>query len=100
MTTKFGFEKSKGLWDDYLGEWIIIFPQGQNTGFSGWCMGIKEGYAILSPFNGGRSNNGRLEGVLVEEGISTVPLAGSVIQPTDRESVLAYIASANGYRKP
>jgi len=82
------------LYDEYRNKWIVIFPQGIQKTFSGHCVDIREGYAVLDPFNGKRLKDGKLENALIE-GRSIVPLIGSAVEPTTKEDIIAFLESLN-----
>ena len=57
----FGAMNHEGPWDEFKGEYVVIFPSGVNNSFSGRMVDIKDGeYAILHPYSGveydGRGN--------------------------------------------
>ena len=96
VNTNFGVEKKKGLYDSYIGKWVIVYPQGINIPFSGKLVEIKEGYGLLNPFQGGEFKEGKLVRRLVnDDGNSLVPLFGSAIEPTTEEYLGSYCETMN-----
>lgn len=88
---KFGMKEREGLYEKYIHKWIIIYPQGINGNFPGYCTGIKDGYAILNPFIGAEIKEGKLIRKLIEnDGSSIIPLIGSAIEPTTKEYLMSY----------
>jgi hypothetical protein len=87
----FGLNRNKGLYDQYLGRFVIIYPAGINTSFSGKVIDIIEGYAVLNPFQGGEICEGKLVRKLIGHiGNSLVPLIGSAIEPVTEEYLTEY----------
>ena len=89
-----GFDGRMNLYDEYRDKWVVIFPQRIQGTFSGYCVDIREVYAVLDPFNGKRLKDGKLENALIE-GRSIVPLMGSVVEPTTKEDIIAFLESLN-----
>jgi hypothetical protein len=88
---KFGIDKKEGIHEIYIGKWIIIYPQGINGNFTGYCTGIKDGYAILNPFIGAEVKEGKLIRKLIEnDGSSIIPIIGSAVEPTTKEYLINY----------
>jgi len=94
--TQFGIDKRKGLYDKYIGKWVIIYPTGINNSFSGKMVEINEGNAILNPFQFGEVKEGKLVRKLISNSIgSTIPLVGSVIEPVTEEYLVSYCELMN-----
>ena len=93
---KFGYEKGEGLYDSYDGKWVVIYPTGVNSTFSGRFRGVKEGYAILNPFQGGEMKEGKLVRKLISnDGHSLAPLMGSAIEPVTEKYIIEYCKMLN-----
>lgn len=91
----FGFEMEK-LYESYIGKWVLIYPTGVNSNFSGRFMGVKEGYAILNPFQGGEIKEGKLvRKIIRNDGHSLVPLIGSAIEPVTEKYIIEYCKMLN-----
>ncbi|MFH1801350.1 MAG: hypothetical protein ABH804_00755 [archaeon] len=78
-------EKNESIWDEYIGRYVLIYSQ-QGTTFAGKITGIKEGYAVLNPFQGGKydSKKGLIK-VMVNEN-SKVRLIGCIgIKPITKK---------------
>ena len=91
-----GIDEKKGLYDEYIRKWVVIYPHGINSDFSGKCIAIREGYAVLNPFQGAEIKEGRLVRKLIRNrGSSLVPLVGSAVEPTTEEHIIRYCKMIN-----
>ncbi len=95
--TGFGIgEREEELYKKYINEWIVIYPHGINGTFSGYCIGVKDGYALLKPFQDGKIKEGRLVRALIRDRKpSIVPLMGGVVEPTTEKHILDYLELMN-----
>ena len=92
----FGLEKRKSLYEQYIGRWVIIYPVGVHVNFAGKVTDVKEGYAVLNPFQSEDVEEGTLVRKLVtDETGSLAPLEGSGIKPTSERYLRAYCELAN-----
>ena len=89
-------KKKTSLFDEYIGKWVIIFPNGRQENFSGLLRRIEDNYAVLNPFQGGKfdAKTGLTRKLIKKD--SLVYLGNGVnIEPTTEESVRAYCAYSN-----
>ncbi len=92
----YGIEDKKGFYQEYVGKWVVVYPAGINTQFSGKLVEIIDGYGALKPFQGGKIEKGKLVRKLIgDDGRSLVPLVGSAIEPTTKESIINYCKMFN-----
>ena len=94
MKKEMGFkiigDKKDLIWDEYIGEYIVITSQsGSNT--SGRLVEVKEGYAVLNPFQGAEydSERGRTR-KLVHKNAKVNALMVSEITPTTKKDLEAF----------
>ncbi|MEX0920918.1 MAG: hypothetical protein WDZ62_01515 [Candidatus Pacearchaeota archaeon] len=90
----FGMEKRKSEYDIYLGTYIIVNPHGSNKTYAGKLEEILDsGNGILSPFQTVDYNQkGPIRKIIKDHrkrGI-TIPLQGSIIEPTTRKKLNEY----------
>ncbi|MBI2043189.1 hypothetical protein HYT25_02260 [Candidatus Pacearchaeota archaeon] len=85
----FGREEIKErTYDKYIGRYVIIYVQGQQTNFSGQVNSIKEGYIILNPFQGGEWDvkKGLIRKLIYDD--STIRVSDiSVVEPITKENL-------------
>ena len=94
---RFGPDKKPGLWDEYIGQYVIIYPQNGKT-FAGKLVEIKDGfYGILSPFQSGRYREEGPE-IRLDKKRSMIYLQGASIEPTTRKSLENYCIFENKKR--
>ena len=96
MTSEFGATKRNNVYESYIGRWVIIYSQGLHTNFSGKVTEIKEGYALLNPFQAGEVKEGMLVRKLIEdERGALVPLEGSAVEPTTEDHLRSWCEIMN-----
>jgi len=87
MTESFGMKKTKSIFEEYVGEYVIIYPQHASI-FSGKLKEIKGEHIVLNPHQTGRYD---LEKGLIrklEESSALVRISDIVaIEPTTRETL-------------
>lgn len=97
-TPGFGREEIReGAYDKYIGEYVIIYVQGQQTNFSGKVDSIKEGYMILNPFSSGDwdKDKGLTRKLIENKGTSVRVSDISVVEPTTKENIENYLKFNN-----
>lgn len=91
MENQFGYKKTEHELSEYIGKWVIIYVPGISTNFAGKIDKIKDGCAIINPFQRGDVKEGKLvRGLMFDEIGSRVPLAGSTIEPVTEQYLLDY----------
>jgi len=96
MTTVFGYNKPKNLWEKYIGRWVSIYPRGTNHAFSGKMKSIEEDYAILEPFQHTDIVEGKLIRKIIRDDMGILaPLVESTIEPVTEEYLAAWCEYMN-----
>jgi len=87
MEDGYGPSKREDGFKEYVGKWILIYPQGIPIAFGGQCINVDGDYAILNPFQGRKySDEGDLVRKMVK-GNSRVPLIGSAVEPSTKKDI-------------
>lgn len=95
MERLFGVPRKQGEFEEYINEWIIINVRGISNSFGGYCVDIRDGYAVLNPFQGAKWDGEKgLTRKLIRKN-SKVPLEGSSIQPTTKKDLENYCEYLN-----
>ena len=92
---EFGMTRKENFYDEYIGKFVIICPNSGNNNFAGKLIEVKEGYATLNPFQGGKFDE---EGKLVRELIyenSKIYILGTSIEPTTQENIINFCKRMN-----
>ena len=91
----FGAKRRGGIWDEYIGQWVVIRVSGISSSYGGKIVEIKDGNAYLSPFQDGHfdAEEGFIHGM--NNGISLLPLMGSTVEPTTQENIEDYCRYQN-----
>jgi len=87
--SRFGFEKTDIIWEEYLDKYVILFSQHESN-FAGRLIKTLEGYGILNPFQGGKydSKKGFIRKMVYEN--ATVKLDSiAAVEPTTEKSLQA-----------
>jgi len=84
---EFGIESSEGIYErNFIGKYVIIYPQGRHDSFSGKINSIEEGVAVLNPFLGSiYSENGFMRKLLYQNAI--VNIMGAHVEKKTKKSL-------------
>ncbi|MDP2628605.1 MAG: hypothetical protein Q8P15_01760 [Nanoarchaeota archaeon] len=95
MVKEFGYNKRKDELEEYIGQYVILFPQHSAT-FSGRLIEIRNGYAILQPHQAAEydEEKGPIRKMINKRTkILTAAVIG--IEPTTRKSLENYCKYEN-----
>ncbi|HJX49924.1 MAG TPA: hypothetical protein VJ438_00515 [Candidatus Nanoarchaeia archaeon] len=92
----FGLRERKSLFEDYLGEYVIIFPANGTRVFGGKMVEIKKDsdYAVLIPFQGvDYTKKGAVNKLIDKRALVFLP--GVSIEPTTKRNLENYCKTEN-----
>jgi hypothetical protein len=96
MTDEFTIPRKEKFYGEYIGQFVMIYPISRNEIFNGRLIDVKDGLAILNPFQGSEvTGEGKLIRKLIPKN-SKVNIIGVVaIEPTTEENLVNYCNARN-----
>jgi hypothetical protein len=82
-------------YERYIGKYVVIYPSGINTHFSGKLIQIEENYGLLKPFQSGEYDDRGKIIRKISNKESSIPLIGAAIETTTRKNLENFCKSLN-----
>ena len=85
--SNFGIPKREKVQDQYIGQYVIIYPSTGNNNFAGKVTDIQDGFAILNPYQGGYCTKEGFVKKMIDKNALVDIAHANAVEPTTEENL-------------